>query len=336
MAAKPARPWRSSTARAPRRLKKGLGARSAGLRCGQEGHGSQAPYPRRYARLAAERRGPSRQRPGSRWRTRVAAQARRLFPFIERIFADAGYQGPKMAKHRRTDRLLEDRDRQTQRSPPLRRLAQAMDRRADLRLDQPQPPPRARLRTLCPNRRSLRPPRNDPPHAQTPDQAKSLLHESDLLGSALRAGNRRREPTLPPEHSMDTEFEPKPVATTRYEFEPFEKIFLSRREETSRLVNVTSYALRSMKGVARASIVLKHDAECVSNACEKSKLWRCTRLSRDFPLIHNAATVLLWGALEAAFRDFLVRWFTRYPAARQVSRIAKDLRVCRRVREPPR
>ncbi len=24
--------------------------------------------------------------------------ARRLFPFIERIFADAGYQGPKMAK----------------------------------------------------------------------------------------------------------------------------------------------------------------------------------------------------------------------------------------------
>jgi len=24
--------------------------------------------------------------------------ARRLFPFIDRIFADAGYQGPKMAK----------------------------------------------------------------------------------------------------------------------------------------------------------------------------------------------------------------------------------------------
>jgi putative transposase len=24
--------------------------------------------------------------------------ARRLFPFVERIFADAGYQGPKMAK----------------------------------------------------------------------------------------------------------------------------------------------------------------------------------------------------------------------------------------------
>jgi NAD(P)-dependent dehydrogenase (short-subunit alcohol dehydrogenase family) len=28
----------------------------------------------------------------------VLRTARRLFPFIDRIFADAGYQGPKMAK----------------------------------------------------------------------------------------------------------------------------------------------------------------------------------------------------------------------------------------------
>lgn len=28
----------------------------------------------------------------------VLRKARRLFPFIERIFADAGYQGPRMAK----------------------------------------------------------------------------------------------------------------------------------------------------------------------------------------------------------------------------------------------
>ena len=31
-------------------------------------------------------------------RTRADRRMRRLFPFIERIFADAGYQGPKMAK----------------------------------------------------------------------------------------------------------------------------------------------------------------------------------------------------------------------------------------------
>lgn len=28
----------------------------------------------------------------------VLRQARRLFPFVERIFADAGYQGPRVAK----------------------------------------------------------------------------------------------------------------------------------------------------------------------------------------------------------------------------------------------
>src|SRR6266487_1407524 len=46
-----ARPRRSSTARAPRARQKGGLARPTGLRCGQEDHGSQASYPRRYARL---------------------------------------------------------------------------------------------------------------------------------------------------------------------------------------------------------------------------------------------------------------------------------------------
>ena len=84
------------------------------------------------------------------------------------------------------DRLLEDRDRQAHRSPPLRRPAQTMDRRANLRLDQPQSPSRTRLRTLCPNRRRLRPPRNDPSHAQTPDQAKPLLMNPIFLDRLLR------------------------------------------------------------------------------------------------------------------------------------------------------
>jgi hypothetical protein len=42
-------------------------------------------------------------------------------------------------------------------------------------LDQPKSPSGARLRTLRDNRRRLRPPRNDPSHAQTLDQAKPLF-----------------------------------------------------------------------------------------------------------------------------------------------------------------
>lgn len=70
---------------------------------------------------------------------------------------------------------LEDRDRQTLQPSSFRRLAEAMDRRADIRLDQPKPPSRTRLRTLRGNRRRLCSPRHDPHHAQTLDKAKPLI-----------------------------------------------------------------------------------------------------------------------------------------------------------------
>ena len=71
--AKRARLRRSSTVRVPRRLKKGLCARPAGFRCRQEGHRTQAPYPRRHARVAVERGRSPRRRAGSRWRPPSAA-----------------------------------------------------------------------------------------------------------------------------------------------------------------------------------------------------------------------------------------------------------------------
>ena len=59
---------RSLTARAARRLKKGLCARPAGIRRGKKDHGPQTAHPRRYARPAVERRHPPSQHSGSRWR----------------------------------------------------------------------------------------------------------------------------------------------------------------------------------------------------------------------------------------------------------------------------
>ncbi len=98
--------------------------------------------------------------------------ARRSFPFIERIFADAGYQGPKMAKvvaktGAWTLQIVKRSDR-----PSLCRSAQALDRRAHLCLDQPQPPFGPRLRALRPNRRRLLSPRHDPHHAAPLDPTK--------------------------------------------------------------------------------------------------------------------------------------------------------------------
>lgn len=93
-----ARVTRSSTPRAPRRPKRGLIACSSGLRCGQEGHGPQTPHPRRYARSPARRKRSACQHSRPRRCPRSVAASAAGFPFIERIFADAGYQGPKMAK----------------------------------------------------------------------------------------------------------------------------------------------------------------------------------------------------------------------------------------------
>jgi transposase len=93
-------------------------------------------------------------------------RARRLFPFIERIFADGGYAGRKMALvvWRTGTWKLQVVKRSA--AAGFEVLTEAVDRRTHLRLDQPQPPPCARLRALCLHRRRLHPPCNDPHHAQ--------------------------------------------------------------------------------------------------------------------------------------------------------------------------
>src|SRR5262245_35504218 len=58
------RRWRSSTRRPPRVLKKGVLARSFGLRRGQEDQRSQAAHPGRYAGSLVERRCSSGRRSG--------------------------------------------------------------------------------------------------------------------------------------------------------------------------------------------------------------------------------------------------------------------------------
>lgn len=100
---------------------------------------------------------------------------------------------------------------------------------------------------------------------------------------------------------------------TSYEFEPFELIFLQRRSEILRLVGLTSYALRSLKGSARLAKVLGRSDEQVNSAHEIETL-AATELKSDLPLLHSAAAVLIWGALETALRDFLVRWLVTYPS----------------------
>lgn len=102
-------------------------------------------------------------------------------------------------------------------------------------------------------------------------------------------------------------------SATEYEYEPFEIIFLRRREEILKLVGLAGYALRSLEGSARLTEVLKQPSDAVERAREIEALAHA-EVKADLPLLHSAAAILIWGSLEAAFRDFLVRWLVSRPS----------------------
>ena len=111
----------------------------------------------------------------------VLRTARRLFPFIERIVADAGYQGPKMEKVVAdtgcwTLQIVKRSDAHNFVVLPKRWIVERtiawISRNRSFG---------ARLRALRQNRRRLRPPCHDPHHAQTPNQTKPLLINLNFL-----------------------------------------------------------------------------------------------------------------------------------------------------------
>jgi transposase len=119
-------------------------------------------------------------------------RARRLFPFVERIIGDAGYQGPKMAAAAaRTGRWKVEIVRRCDRHRfvvlPKRVRGRTPNRRANAGLDQSLPPSCARFRTARTHRRRLPAHGHDPHHAQAP-RAKALNvnpnFQNRLLGLA--------------------------------------------------------------------------------------------------------------------------------------------------------
>src|SRR5271155_551043 len=97
-AAMQARARPSSTVKAPRRRKKGGLDGPARLRCGQEGHRPQAVLVDTLGLLLSVAVHPADIQDRAGVAFVLNASTRALFPFIERIFADGGYQGPRAAE----------------------------------------------------------------------------------------------------------------------------------------------------------------------------------------------------------------------------------------------
>ena len=98
-----------------KRRKRGA-SRSAGVRRGKEDQGQEAAYSRRHARPADPRHRARRRYPGPRRRCTFMATMFGLYPFLLKLYADGGYQGPKFRDAVRKYCTRERRDRQALRS----------------------------------------------------------------------------------------------------------------------------------------------------------------------------------------------------------------------------
>lgn len=113
--------------------------------------------------------------------------------------------------------------------------------------------------------------------------------------------------------------------TVEFEFEPFDTVFIARRTEVAQMLDVYGWAMWATQGAARLSEVLNHSPEAVAEVTRLERLAKA-EVDQGLPLLHNAALVLMWGALETSIRDFLVRWLLRYPSCLQLPPVAQ-LRV---------
>lgn len=108
--------------------------------------------------------------------------------------------------------------------------------------------------------------------------------------------------------------------------------FLDHQEELMRVLHLSIGGIGMLRGRHKAIEVLAdlHG----KTADEKDNLDRAARerdlaqreIDNGFPLLHEQATVSLWGSLESLVRSFVARWLVNRPDAWQVDAV-KRLRV---------
>ena len=177
LAGKPVPPPPSSTARASKALKKGVFDRSAGLRCGKKDQGQEAPHSRRYARPADPRHRARRRHSGSRWRRTRHGDAIRSLSIpaeaLRRWWLSRPLVSPRYGKNNGASKC---RNRQAIRSREgLHRLAQAMGRRAHVRVAWTMQAPGQGLGKSQPPRPRIPTSRVDQAHAEKAMQSNMIF-----------------------------------------------------------------------------------------------------------------------------------------------------------------
>ena len=150
-------------------------ARSFGLRRGQEDQRSQAAHPGRHVGSPVERCRSSRRRSRPRWSILSVAPGTPTVPLHQAHLCRRRLCGREDGARRVAHRDMEAGDCEATRCHRFRGLVQKMDRRKDIRLDQPQSSLSPRFRTLRHNSCRVRPLGHDPHHAKAACCRKRLV-----------------------------------------------------------------------------------------------------------------------------------------------------------------
>jgi hypothetical protein len=119
--------------------------------------------------------------------------------------------------------------------------------------------------------------------------------------------------------------------------EPFHE-FLRHQEDLARILHLSTTgiamlrgrhgaleALRSVKDIFPEDDFKKIDDKALEHAARERDLAQ-SEVDNDFPILHEQATVALWGSLEALVRSFAASWLANKAGAWQVDAV-KKLRI---------
>lgn len=97
-----------------------------------------------------------------------------------------------------------------------------------------------------------------------------------------------------------------------YLFEPFRRILMVRQVEQSKLLELVCYGLNELTALPRIATALREPSEAIEQAKQQAELAQ-REIDREFSSLVGQSITVLWGALEALIKDFLVRWLELLP-----------------------
>ncbi|MDR4477249.1 MAG: hypothetical protein R3B11_14765 [Nitrospira sp.] len=94
--------------------------------------------------------------------------------------------------------------------------------------------------------------------------------------------------------------------------------FLGHQQDLARILHMSASGISMLRGRYQAIKVLKEidgEAEETDDLkwAEREKELAQQEVDNDFPLLHEQATVFLWGSLEALVRSFAASWLANRP-----------------------